>query len=170
LVDPSRSSTWRIVIEPEHRELFGSRIEDRYDQRFVCVSPVTAAARSDVVLVSDPQQIAIKDVPASSPLPGDVARTCDPGVRLPSVIRDVKPMYTPDAMRAKVRGSVFLHGVVDETGVVRDIRVVHSLEPGLDDAARKAFAHWEFRPATRGGEPVAIAISVQMAFTLADPR
>jgi outer membrane biosynthesis protein TonB len=42
---------------------------------------------------------------------------------------------------------------------------VQSLEPSLDAAARDAFAQWEFRPATRRGDPVPVAVSVQMAFT-----
>jgi protein TonB len=86
-------------------------------------------------------------------------------VRLPVLTRDVKPQYTADALRAKVRGSVMVQGIVDRNGVVRDVRVVQSLESSLDEAARKAFQQWEFRPATRRGEPVAIVISVQMAFT-----
>jgi TonB family protein len=81
------------------------------------------------------------------------------------VTRDVKAQYTADAMRAKVRGSVVLRGIVDISGTVRDVRVEQSLEPSLDVAAREAFAQWEFRPAMRRGQPVAIAISVQMAFT-----
>jgi TonB family protein len=68
-------------------------------------------------------------------------------------------------MRAKVRGSVVLMGIVDRDGSVRDVRVVQSLEPSLDAAARQAFAQWEFQPATRGGASVPIAVSVQMAFT-----
>ncbi len=167
LASVSGSSDWRIVIPPEDRQLFGLRLEDRYDQRLVCVPPpASALSSSESVAVREPGQLVIKDAQALSPLPDNVARTCDPDVRLPILTRDVRPQYTADAMRAKVRGSVVVRGIVDLKGAVRDLRVVRSLEPSLDDAARRAFAQWEFRPATRGGEPVVMAVSVQMVFTL----
>jgi TonB family protein len=165
LSSASGSPIWQIVIPPEYRQLFGVRIEDGYEQRLVCLPPSTATATSGRILVRDPGQIVIKDAQTSIPLPDDIARTCDPDVRLPTLNRDVKPEYTADAMRAKVRGSVVLRAIVDRNGTVRDVRVVQSLEPSLDDAAREAFAQSEFRPATRRGEPVAIAVSVQMVFT-----
>lgn len=161
------TSLLRIVIPPEHRQGFGLRLEDRYDQQLVCVRPpATAPAISALVRVSDPGQLMINDGQASIPLPDDIARTCDPDVRLPILTRQIAAHYTADAMRAKVRGSVVVRGIVDRNGAVRDVRVVRSLEPSLDDAARSAFAQWEFRPAMRLGEPVAIAVSVQMAFTM----
>jgi TonB family protein len=165
LSPPSLTARWQLVILPEHRQLFGPRIEDRYEQRLVCVRPATGTARSERVLVTDPGQIVISDAHAPIPLPDDVARTCDRDVQLPKVIRDAKPQYTFSAMRAKVSGSVFLQAIVDRNGTVRDVKVVQSLYPSLDTAAREALAQWEFLPATRAGEPVAVAISVQMAFT-----
>jgi hypothetical protein len=39
---PSRSLQWWIVIPPEYRQPFGVRIEDRYEQRSVCVPRATA--------------------------------------------------------------------------------------------------------------------------------
>jgi TonB family protein len=153
------------VIPSEQRQLFGLRIEERYEQRLVCVLQVKATASREPVLVNDPGEILIQSTQESIALPDDVARTCDPDVRLPIPTRDVKPQYNADALRAKIRGSVVLQGIVDRTGSVRDVRVVQSLEPSLDSAARTAFTQWEFRPATRGGEPIAIVISVQMAFT-----
>jgi TonB family protein len=168
LTDPRGSSSWRVVIPPERRRLFGSRIEDRYDQQLVCVaSGAAATARSERVLVRDPGQLVVKDTTqASMALPDDVFRTCDPDVELPVLVRQVYAHFTAEAMRAKVRGSVYLRGIVDRNGAVRDVRVVQALEPSLDVAAREAFAQWEFRPATRRGEPVAMAVGVQMAFTM----
>jgi TonB family protein len=164
----SGHSNWRVVIPSEYRPLFGSRIEDRYDQQVVCAAPAAdATTGSELVLAQDPGQLVVKGpMQASIALPDDVARTCDSEVDLPMPVREVHPQFTADAMRAKVHGSVVLQGIVDRNGAVRDVRVVQSLEPGLDAAARDAFAQWEFRPATRRGEPVAMAVSVQMAFTM----
>jgi TonB family protein len=167
LAGPRGSSNLRVLIPPEHRRLFGLRIEDRYDQQLVCVAPGAAATTRSERVVRDPGQLVVKDTTqASMVLPDDVFRTCDPDVELPMLVRQVYAQFTAEAMRAKVHGSVYLRGIVDRSGAVRDVGVVQSLEPSLDVAAREAFAQWEFRPATRKGEPVAMAVSVQMAFTM----
>src|SRR5207247_8999202 len=56
------------------------------------------------------------------------------GVTLPRVLREVKPQYTSDAMRAKVQGMVLLECVVKPDGSVGDVHVVRSLDStfGLD--------------------------------------
>ena len=44
------------------------------------------------------------------------------GVTLPRILREVKPAYTSDAMRAKVQGTVLLQCVVRPDGSVRHTR------------------------------------------------
>ena len=165
LSSPSGSPIWQLVIPWEHRPLFGGRIEDRYDQRLVCVT-APAPLGKESVLVTAPEQIVLEDTETPYPLPADVARSCDPDVRLPRVTRTVHAPYTHSAMVAKVSGSVFLRAVVERDGAVGDVRVVRALEPTQDAEASKALAQWQFEPATRGGQPVAMAITVEMAFTL----
>ena len=62
------------------------------------------------------------------------------GVTLPRVLREVKPQYTSDAMRAKIQGTVLLECVVRPDGSVGDVQVLRSLDPtfGLDQEAIKA--------------------------------
>src|SRR5207248_2979539 len=78
------------------------------------------------------------------------------GVTLPRVLREVKPQYTSDAMRAKVQGTVLLECVVKPDGTVGDVQVIRSLDPtfGLDQQAVVAARQWRFAPGTRMGEPV----------------
>ena len=66
---------------------------------------------------------------------------------------------------ARVKGRVLLRAIVDHTGAVTDIRILKPLEPSLDEAAIKAAAQWRFRPGTRNGEPVPVAVIMRMAFT-----
>ena len=90
------------------------------------------------------------------------------GVTLPSVVHEVKPVYTPAAMQRKIQGSVFMQVVVLESGDVGDVQVSQSLdaEYGLDQEAVKAMKQWKFRPGTKDGKPVAVEVTVQMTFTL----
>jgi len=89
-------------------------------------------------------------------------------VTLPVVLREKKPQYTSDAMRAKVQGTVLLECVVKPDGSVGDVKVVRSLDStfGLDLEALKAAQQWRFKPGTRMGEPVRVAITIEMSFTL----
>ena len=93
-----------------------------------------------------------------------------PGAKLvmPTVIRSVKPEYTTEAMRAHVQGVVLVRAIVQADGTVRDVRVVRSLDPvfGLDQAAVRAATQWLFRPALMAGQPVALAISIELVFSL----
>ncbi len=90
------------------------------------------------------------------------------GITLPSVLREVKPAYTADAMRAKVQGSVWLECIVMPDGSVGDVKVTRSLDPifGLDQEAIKAAKQWRFRPGMRQGEPVPVIITIELTFTL----
>lgn len=90
------------------------------------------------------------------------------GVMIPRVLREVKPAYTAEAMRAKVQGVVLLECVVLPDGTVGRVEVVKSLDGtfGLDQEAVKAARQWRFAPGTRFGEPVAVLVTIELAFTL----
>ena len=90
------------------------------------------------------------------------------GITLPSVLREVKPAYTADAMRAKVQGSVWLECIVMPDGSVGDVKVTRSLDPifGLDQEAIRAARQWKFVPGMRQGEPVPVIITIELTFTL----
>lgn len=90
------------------------------------------------------------------------------GVDIPRLIRDVKPQYTADAMRAKIQGVVLLECIVLPDGSVGDVKVKRSLDPtfGLDQEAVKAARQWRFIPGMRLGEPVAVIVSIELSFSL----
>jgi protein TonB len=90
------------------------------------------------------------------------------GVTQPVLLREVKPNYTADAMRAKIQGVVWLEAVVMENGSVGQVRVTRSLDPtfGLDIEAEKTVKKWLFAPGRRFGQPVATLIEIEMSFTL----
>jgi TonB family protein len=90
------------------------------------------------------------------------------GIDLPRVLREVRPNYTADAMRAKVQGTVLIEAVVLPDGTVGQVQVVRSLDTvfGLDQEAVKAARQWRFAPGTRMGQPVAVLVTIELTFTL----
>ena len=91
-----------------------------------------------------------------------------PGLQSPRVLRDILPSYTPDAMRAKIQGTVELRIVVTPDGTVGAIRMLKSLDDryGLDRQAIEAAAWWLFEPATVNGTTVAATVTLILEFRL----
>lgn len=90
------------------------------------------------------------------------------GVLPPRVRLEVKPQYTPDAMRAKIQGLVVVAVVVLPDGTVTDARVIRSLDRtfGLDAKAVEAARQWRFFPGTRQGQPVPVLVNIELEFNL----
>lgn len=90
------------------------------------------------------------------------------GVTAPTLIHRTPPQYSAEAMRAKVQGVAVLSGVVGVDGTLHDIRVVRSLDAafGLDREAIACVRQWRFRPGTRQGKPVAVHVTIEVAFNL----
>ena len=88
------------------------------------------------------------------------------GVSVPMPLNDVKPTYTADALQVRAEGEVWLDCVVLPDGTVSDVAVVRSLYPSLDAQAIAAAKQWQFKPATRNGEPVPVVVMLSMTFRL----
>ena len=86
----------------------------------------------------------------------------------PDIIRDVKPQYTNEAMRARIQGAFLVRAIVQPDGTVRDVQILRSLDPafGLDQAAVRAATQWRFRPAMIAGRPVPLAVTIELVFSL----
>lgn len=68
----------------------------------------------------------------------------------------LKPKYTPEAEEAGIEGKVVLQLFIDEKGKVVKVLLVKGLGYGLDENAIKIAYLFEFEPARRGDEPVAM--------------
>jgi TonB family protein len=88
------------------------------------------------------------------------------GVAAPVPIYKPEPEFTEEARRAKHQGTVMLALIVGPDGRTRDIRVVRKLGMGLDEKAIQSAREWKFQPATKDGKPVAVAINIEVDFTL----
>ena len=83
-------------------------------------------------------------------------------------LRQVRPQYTSEAMHAKIQGLVTLEALVLPDGTVGEVRIARSLDTvfGLDREAMRAVKAWTFAPATRGGTPIPMWVSIELTFTL----
>jgi protein TonB len=90
------------------------------------------------------------------------------GVVSPRLIREIKPGYTPEAMRARIQGMVTLRAVVLPDGSVGTADVVRSLDSafGLDEEALKTVKLWRFMPGTLAGRAVPVLVEIELTFTL----
>jgi len=88
------------------------------------------------------------------------------GIEPPTLVREVKPLYTDEARRRSVAGDVDLEIVVRRDGSVGNVRVVRGLGAGLDERAVEAVRQWRFNPAKRQGAPVDVVVQVSVEFKM----
>jgi TonB family protein len=165
LVTPPGAPRFTIHVSEAERAASGLAAADQRQPRPVCVTGTVQQSQSGYrMVVSRRGQIVFEREPAVSV--DRIQRTCDAAVTAPRVIEDPKPQYTAAALRRRVEGRVLLQAVVGLDGRTRDVLVLESLDPDLDDAARKALAAWRFRPGRVEGTPVPLIITSEMAFAL----
>lgn len=87
------------------------------------------------------------------------------GVRPPTKVLDVAPVYPQVAKDARVQGVVIVEATVAEDGTVSDARVVRSI-PLLDEAALTAVKQWRYTPTWLNGEAVPVQMVMTINFTL----
>jgi len=88
------------------------------------------------------------------------------GVSAPTVVYRIEPNYSEDARRARYQGSVVLSAIVRKDGSIEILKVLRGLGLGLDENAVEALKKWKFRPGTRSGEPVDVALNIEINFAL----
>ena len=123
------------------------------DSAFRIPEGYTAVPLAEIMSSMRPQPKPATPPPASGLIP-------------PSVLEKVDPVYTEEARQQKISGSVMLSIVVGVDGKARDIQIVRSLEPTLDQKAVEAVEKWVFRPGTKNGTPVSVRSQVEINFRL----
>ena len=82
----------------------------------------------------------------------------------PVVTHAVAPGYPLELMRENVQGTVELSAVIRSDGSVGDVRVLNEVDDRLEVYARDALLRWQFLPALRNGNPVALQAVVKIPF------
>jgi TonB family protein len=85
-------------------------------------------------------------------------------IKVPTKIKDVKPVYPAIAQSARVAGVVTIEATIGPDGKVIDAKVVRSI-PLLDQAALDAVRQWEYTPTLLNGVPVSVLVTVTINFT-----
>ena len=108
----------------------------------------------------------VTSMPAGPAFGEGAAMLCGGAVTAPQILKEQKPQYTADAMRARVQGRVEMQVVVGIDGNVSSARVVTPLHPELDEQALRAVKEWKFVPGTVNGKPVPVLVTIEMTFTI----
>jgi len=77
------------------------------------------------------------------------------------------PIYTEEARAKRIEGEVLLQVVLEASGKLRVLKIVHGLGHGLDDAAVHAAEQIRFKPALQDGQPSDSTVVLHIIFQLA---
>ena len=98
--------------------------------------------------------------------PEKAGTTCDEPEQKPRPIELPQPKYSDAARAEGIQGAVRVQLSLDATGRVTAVKVLKSLHPELDEAAKAAVEAASFAPATRCGAAVATTITISIKFSL----
>jgi len=91
--------------------------------------------------------------------------TFQDGVTTPPVLTHfVRAEYPAEARKAGFVGYCIVRLTVDERGIPKNVRVTRPVGMGLDQSAIDAVKQERFKPAMRGGRPVAFPLSIKVPF------
>lgn len=105
-------------------------------------------------------------IPAEDTIPKEEIYRVQDGAKPPRALYTPEPEYSENARKRRFQGVVVLYVVVDKTGRISRIRLERASGYGLDEKAMEGVKAWRFDPATRNGEPVAVAMNIEVAFNL----
>lgn len=84
----------------------------------------------------------------------------------PALITSPNPEYPETAKHLGIEGTVVLELVVEKNGTVSDVKIIKSIHPLLDNAAKEAALNLRFSPAMARDMPVRCYVSMPITFSL----
>ena len=88
------------------------------------------------------------------------------GITELSLIKQVRPTYTADALAKKVQGEVHLEVVILAEGKVGPVRILRGLSAGLNERAIECVRQWLFVPGKFKGQPVDVVAEIVVEFSI----
>ena len=86
-------------------------------------------------------------------------------VQQANLIQQPRPVYPPDAKKARIQGTVRMMVIIAKDGTVKNIEL-ESGHPMLVSSAMEAVRQWVYRPTLLNGEPVEVQTTVDVNYTL----
>ena len=86
-------------------------------------------------------------------------------VQAANLIKQPKPVYPPLAKQARIQGKVIFNAVIGKDGSIQNLQML-SGHPLLVPSATEAVRQWVYRPTLLNGEPVEVATTIEVNFTL----
>jgi TonB family protein len=99
--------------------------------------------------------------PPPAPAPQRIGSVLAPA----NLIKQVSPIYPPEARAARVQGVVLLQVKIEKQGSVANVQVV-SGHPLLTQAAIDAVNQWRYQPVLLNGEPIEVITTVTVNFVM----
>lgn len=88
------------------------------------------------------------------------------GVSAPVLVHSVDAEYSKKARDAKYQGVSIVSCIVGTDGIPQHVHTVKKLGMGLDEKALEAVRQYRFTPAMLKGQPVAVAITIEVNFRI----
>jgi TonB family protein len=149
-------ATYRVVFRQGEQVLADSTVNVNRGSRAV-VGGMNGESAPYIFVIVEP------DPPRSRPVPFDKQA----GIAEPVIVHKTRPAYPKSAKEEGVQGIVLVTAVLDEQGQPRDVRILHSPDPRLSEAAMEAARQWRWEPArTRDGTPIAVYFTLTFNFRL----
>jgi TonB family protein len=126
--------------------------------------PATGSDSGPGVRWGSPEGVGVDGPPATGPAPK--IYTAGGDVKAPVVLRRVTPPYPLVAQRMRLNGFVILECIIDQTGHIRDAKVVKSSFSAFEQPALDAVQQWQFAPGTLNGVPVDVQFDLKVTFEI----
>src|SRR6267154_4584906 len=117
----------------------------------------------------------IGSVPTAAPPPPPVKPVEKPvtpsrirvggNVQQANLIRKITPVYPQLAKQARIQGVVRFNAIIGKDGTIQNLTLI-SGHPLLVPSAQEAVKQWLYKPTLLNGEPVEVATTIDVNFTL----
>ena len=79
------------------------------------------------------------------------------------MVLKVQPVYTPEARRLHLEGTVVLDATINEHGQIENLKLI-SGDPVLAQAATDAVSKWRYTPYLLNGKPISKQTRINIKF------
>ena len=129
----------------------------------------------EIDVTSAAEQAAVSGQPPESSAPAAAGPPAEPPgamrvrdtVQQAKLVRQVAPVYPPQAKQARIQGTVRFAAIIGKDGAVQSLQLL-SGHPLLVPAAQDAVKQWVYEPTLVDGKPVEVITQIDVNFKLTE--